>query len=776
MRLLARIYLVVLGLIGLGLTLAGGYLIALGGSFYYTLAGLAYLISVYLMWTGRRSGAWLVALVAVATLLWGFWEAGADFWALFARLMAPIALAGFALALAPSLSEKPRRSPFYGGAIVAAVLFVVGFALTFVPHGAIRPSDDVAVYRQEEGDNTPLNWTAYARTTEGLRYSPFDQINRENVGDLELAWTFRTGRGEVGIDQNTPLQIGDKVYTCTTTNVVYALDGDTGEEIWRHDAEGYGPFWQRCRGVGYYELPEAEQVAGEICNSRIIQTTNDARMFEMDAETGELCPGFGTDGMIALGENMGEVIPGFYFQTSAPLVARDKIVVGGWVVDNQMVGEPSGVIRAFNVVTGELEWAWDLGNPAITKFPPEGESYTRGTPNMWTTAAYDDELGLIYAPLGNTTPDYYGANRPAFADEYNASLVALDVETGREQWKFQTVHHDIWDYDLPSQPALMDVPDGDGGTVKAVLQTTKRGQIFLLNRETGEPLAEVEEKPVPQNGAAPEETLSPTQPYSVGMPTIGAETLTEAKMWGLTMFDQLACRIEFRQLRYDGDFTPIGLEYSIEQPGNIGGLNWGSMSVDVPNNRVFVNDIRAPSLFALVKRDDYESFAESVHADSTGHGPSPQHGTPYGMATEMWVSPLGVPCVHPPFGTVTAIDMNTRQIAWQVPAGTAEQLGPLGMKLGLPMPMGLPTYAGTSVTAGGVVFFSGFQDYYIRGYDAENGKEIWKFALPVGSSATPMTYVSPKTGKQYVLVSVGGAPYSDDLGDYVMAFTLKDEN
>ena len=278
---------------------------------------------------------------------------------------------------------------------------------------------------------------------------------------------------------------------------------------------------------------------------------------------------------------------------------------------------------------------------------------------------------------------------------------------------------------------------------------------------------------MPQEGGAPEEKLSPTQPYSVGMPTIGAERVTEQTAWGLTMFDQLACRIAFRKMRYDGDFTPIGPQYAIQQPGNLGGLNWGSVSIDLPNNRVFLNDIRVPSLFALIPRGEYVDFALTT----TAHGPSaPQRGTPYGMATEMWTSRLRVPCTQPPFGTVTAVDLNTRKIAWQVPAGTAEQLGPFKIKTNLPMPMGLPSYAGTSATAGGVVFFAGFQDYYIRAYDAANGDELWKYSLPVGSSATPMTYVSPKTGKQYVVISVGGAPYSRDNGDYVFAFSLKDED
>ena len=272
------------------------------------------------------------------------------------------------------------------------------------------------------------------------------------------------------------------------------------------------------------------------------------------------------------------------------------MVVGGWVVDNQQREEPSGVIRAFSARTGELVWAWDLGNPEITRLPPEGQTYTRGTPNMWTTAAYDDTLGLVYAPLGNATPDYYGQDRPPRSEAFNSSLVALDIETGRPRWKFQTVHHDIWDYDLPSQPALIDLPDGNGGTQPAVLQTTKRGQLFLLDRATGKPLAEVAEKAVPQNGAVPEETLAPTQPYSVGMPTIGTERLDERRMWGMTMFDQLACRIAFRRMRYDGDFTPPGTQMSIQHPGNIGGMNWGSVSVDSSNQRVFLNDIRVPSI------------------------------------------------------------------------------------------------------------------------------------------------------------------------------------
>lgn len=759
---------VLLGLISLGLIGGGGRLLALGGSAYYLIAGAAYLIGAAMLWKGRGSGGWIVAAVALLTIPWALWESGLDYWALFPRLLVPFAIAAIVLFFVPWARDPVQKRPAWSGSAVFGIAFIVLFGEGFVDHGVIEPAASAA-YTLAGGDNQPSNWTAYGRSPRGDRFSPFNQINRGNVNALQVAWTYRTGDKGPGIDQNTPLQIDDLVYSCTRNDKVIALDADTGEARWINDPKAQSPFWQRCRGLGYYKVPEA---AGEACKERIVQTTIDARLLELDAKTGEPCRDFGQAGVVSLSDGMGSVSPGFYFQTSAPLVARDYIVVGGWVVDNQMRGEPSGVIRAFDARNGSLVWAWDLGNPAITRDPPPGETYTRGTPNSWSTAAYDDRLGLIYLPLGNATPDYYGIDRPAHSDEYNSSLVALDVMTGRERWHFRTVNNDIWDYDLPSQPALIDVPDGKGGVTEAVLQTTKRGQIFLLDRATGQPIADVEQRPVTQKGAVPEQKLAATQPYSVGMPTIGAELLTEQKAWGATMLDQLYCRIAFRKLRYDGDFTPIGLTPAIQQPGNTGGFNWGSVSVDAANGLVYMNDIRIPSTYYLVKRDEYPAVAKRLKADQTGHGPSPQIGTPFGMVTEVWMSPLGIPCTQPPFGTITAIDLTSRKVAWQRPAGTAEQTGPMGIATGLPLTMGMPTYAGTIATAGGLVFFSGYQDFYLRAYDAQTGREIWKYALPIGSSATPMTYVSPKTGRQYVVVSVGGAPYSKQVGDYVMAFAL----
>jgi quinate dehydrogenase (quinone) len=775
MTLINRIFAALVVLMGLGLVLGGIYLAALGGSLYYVLAGLAYLIAGILLWRREVRGVWLLVLVAVLTIPWALWESGTFYWALFPRLLVPLALASLGLLLLPSLLPEAPRGTMRGLGVLALLGTMAFFALAFAPHGVVSPIPN-SPYVQAAANMTPSDWFAYGRTTAGTRYAPFTQINRDNVKNLKLTWTYHTGEKtnleKSAVDSNTPLQIDNTLYTCTPDDRIAAIDADSGAERWKFDTHSSSPIWNRCRGLGYYKFKEAP--ADGACADRIVNSTIDARLFELDAKTGKPCADFGSSGIVDLKQGMGEVKPGFYFQTSAPLVARDYIIIGGWVVDNYSRGEPSGVIRAFDARTGALAWAWDLGNPELTGLPPEGQSYTRGTPNMWTTAAYDDELGLIYAPLGNATPDFFGMDRPPHSDEYNSSLVALDVMTGRVKWKFQTVHHDIWDYDLPSQPALVDLPDGKGGTLAGILQTTKRGQLFLFDRATGKPIADVAERPVTTMGAVSEERLSSTQPYSVGMPTIGAERLTEKKMWGATMFDQLMCRILFKQLRYDGDFTPIGLTKALDQPGNIGGFNWGSTSYDPVNHLAYMNDIRVPNIFWLMKRDEFDVWSKSHKLEASGHGPSPQLGTPYGEAIYIWMSPIGVPCNQPPYGTITAVDLNAHKVVWQLPAGTTERLGPFGIASHLPMPAGMPTYAGTMTTAGSLVFFAGFQDYYLRAYDAQNGKLLWQYALPVGSSATPISYVSPVTGKQYIVISVGGAAHSPDNGDYVMAFSLPD--
>lgn len=759
----------------------GGFrLVLLGGSLYYVLIGLGYIASGTLLWRRRAAGAWYMVALFALTVCWALWETGLNFWGLFPRLMVPAGLALLGLLATLWFSPGASRKATAATATGLTLFLAASLAYAFVPHGVIQGSLSRPFVLAERSDE-PQDWSSYGRTMKGTRYSPFAQITPANVTQLKPVWTYRSGDRGPGILQDTPLQIGGLVYTCSRNNHIAALDADTGEVRWRYDAGVKATDWAHCRGVAYYALPEAsgETNAAPACSRRIFTSTVDARLIALDAENGRPCAQFGHDGVVDLNQGMGSVKPGFYFLASAPTVARGRIIIGGSVPDNLETQEPSGVIRAFDARTGELAWAWDMGNPNVTREPPPGGHYTRATPNMWSTPAYDDALGLVYVPLGNETPDYFGAGRNPASELYNSSITALDVETGRPRWSVQTVHHDLWDYDVPSQPALVDLPDGHGGKLAALLQTTKRGQIFLLNRATGEALSPIVEQPVPQRGAVPEEHLASSQPYSPDMPAIGTEPLNERKAWGMTTFDQLWCRISFREQRYDGEFTPVGIDSSLQYPGPLGGLNWGSVSIDPVNHIALMNDLRMASVRQLVPRSEYAAWAARYpEAGLHGHGAGlqAQSGTPYGVFVQLWMSPLGVPCNEPPLGTLTAVDLVTRKVLWQTPSGTTKDTGPMGIATHLPMPVGMPTYAGTSVTASGLVFFAGTQDFFIRAYDVQSGAELWKYPLPVGASATPISYVSPNTGRQYVLVSAGGAARSSRTGDYVMAFALPQQS
>jgi len=452
--------------------------------------------------------------------------------------------------------------------------------------------DQVAARDTPIGGDEPGRWQYYGGNPAGTRHVGYTQITPENVDGLEVAWTFRTGElaGKGSEFQNTPIQIEDSLYLCTPLNQVFSLDADTGEENWRFDPkiEPNG-FWNRCRGVGFHESRTLANDA--ICKQRIITTTNDARMIALDAATGRPCEDFGANGEANLTDNMGPIKTAYYMPTSMPTVTKGLVIVGGWVYDGQETNEPSGVVRAYDAENGELVWAWNLGNPGITRLPPEGKTYTRGTPNMWSTPVVDEELGLIYLPFGNSTPDFWGGHRSEASKEYGASVAALDIATGRERWHFQTTHYDVWDYDVPAQPALVDVKNDTGETVPALVQTTKTGFLYVLDRRDGTPVKTVKELPVSQDGEEGD-ALSPTQPFSVDMPHFGGDGLEEKDMWGATFFDQLACRIAFRKLRYEGLFTPPSSEQrSLIYPGYYGGMNWGSISIDEERNYAII-DIR----------------------------------------------------------------------------------------------------------------------------------------------------------------------------------------
>ena len=763
-------------LLGAALTVGGAQLVALHGSPYYLLAGLVLVVTGVLLVLLRPLAGWVYALTLIATLAWAVWEAGFLFWPLLPRLAGPAVIGLLGVVDAVRHAGRQRAAAAHAGD-ARGRRAVRG-----------RPAGEPCRARGARGRRSraarrphrfPLrgpagDWRYYGREPGGTRYADFTQINAANVDKLKLAWTIHTGErpNKGSEDQNTPVQIGDTLYLCTPTNVVIAVDADTGREKWRHDPKATPRFWNRCRGVGYYETAAAQAAApgAELapCERRIISSTIDARLFALDAKTGARCAGFGQDGVVDLKPMMGAIKPGFYFPTSTPTIAGDRIILGGWVVDNQEVGEPSGVVRGFDAMTGALAWAWDVGVPA-GELPAPGRTFTRGTPNVWSTPAYDPASGLVFLPTGNATPDYWASHRSVASERYNSSVVALEAATGRERWRAQTVHHDVWDFDVPSQPMLIDFPMPGGRKVPAVVALTKRGQMFVFDRATGAPLTKVVERPVPQ-GPQPGEWLSPTQPYSVEMPTLGAPRLTEAMMWGISPLDQLACRISYRKLRYDGDFTPPGSPEhpSLQFPGQGGGQNWGSGAFDAPNGVLITAGMRVPQSVLLNR------IANAGPMPPASERPPQSAGAiPYKSRNRPLLSPLFAPCMEPPHGTLAAVDLVTRRVLWEVPMGGASSEGPFGLKSGLDIPIGTVGLGGPVATAGGLVFHASTTDPYLRAYDVRTGRVLWRARLPIGVGGTPMTYVSPKTGRQYVAVSAGGARLvSGPKGDYVLAFTL----
>ncbi|XWJ89936.1 glucose/quinate/shikimate family membrane-bound PQQ-dependent dehydrogenase [Phytobacter ursingii] len=780
--LLRRLLAILMFVIGLAIGIPGIKLIALGGSLWFTAMGIVMLIAAILILRNRPGGIILYALGFIASIIWAIYDAGWAFWPLFSRLFTFAVLAFLAALLWPFMraqrSVKPVNKSAFGVAAILAVVLLASVSGMFKTWNVIAPTESITVKAVKSGSEQH-DWKHWGNTTHGDRFAALDQINKHNVDKLQVAWVAHTGdipqsNGSGAEDQNTPLQIGDTLYVCTPYSKVLALDVDSGKEKWRYDAKATAPNWQRCRGLGYYEEPStaaspAAQTQPAACERRLFLPTTDARLVAINADNGQPCADFGDNGTVDLSVGMGEIKPGYYQQTSTPLVAGNIVVVGGRVADNFSTDEPPGVVRAYDVHTGKLAWAWDPGNPDRKGLPPEGQTYTRGTPNVWSAMSYDAKLNLIYLPTGNATPDFWAGERTAQDDKYSSSIVAVDATTGDVRWHFQTTHHDLWDFDLPSQPLLYDLPDGKGGTTPVLVQTSKQGMIFMLNRETGEPVAKVEERPVPA-GNVKGERYSPTQPYSVGMPMIGNETLKESDMWGATPVDLLMCRIAFKGMRHQGVYTPPGLDRALQFPGSLGGMNWGSVSVDPTNNLMFVNDMRLGLANYMVPRENVAKNASGIEM-----GIVPMDGTPFGAMRERFLSPLGIPCQKPPFGTLSAIDLTSGKIVWQVPVGTVQDTGPLGIRMHMPIPVGMPTLGASLSTQSGLLFFAGTQDFYLRAFDTATGKEIWKDRLPVGSQSGPMTYVSPKTGKQYIVINAGGARQSPDRGDYIIAYALPEK-
>jgi quinoprotein glucose dehydrogenase len=614
----------------------------------------------------------------------------------------------------------------------------------------------------------PGDWHAYGRTAYGDRYSPLDQITTANVAQLEVAWIYHTGDLRRPTDPEettyevTPLKVGELLYLCTPHNFVIALDAGSGEERWRFDprvSDNINRQHLTCRGVSYHEAENAPE--GEACARRIFMPTADARLLALDAATGEPCRSFGEDGAVNLWANMPNLKPGFYYSTSPPPVTRDLVIIGGAVNDNVSTSEPSGVIRAYDVRTGALVWNWDPGNPDATQPIAEDATYTPSSPNSWSIFSVDEALGMVYLPMGNEPPDQWGAERDRrTTGRFSSSVVALDLASGQVRWVFQTVRHDLWDYDVPAQPSLIDLTI-EGQTVPALVQPTKQGDVYVLDRRTGEPILPVSEVPAPQGAVGPD-VAAPTQPASAL--SFNPPPLTERDMWGATPLDQLACRIQFRRLRYEGRYTPPSLEGSIVYPGNFGVFNWGGVAVDPVRQVMFTTPAYLAFTSRLIPRED----ATTSYVSDGAPGLNENYGAPFAVELKPFLSPVGLPCEAPPWGYVAGADLRTGEIVWRHKNGTVRDRAPVP----LPLEMGVPDLGGPLMTAGGVALMSGTLDYYARAYDVTTGAKLWEARLPAGGQATPMTYLAPD-GRQMVVVVAGGhGSLGTKAGDAIIAYAL----
>lgn len=817
-------------LVGLVLAAGGLWLIVLGGSWYYGLAGAGLFAAGVLVARLSMLGFWLFLAVYLATWIWALWEVGADPWPLVPRVVAPTVLLLLLLATIPVLRRRRggpgtdgrRAAASAAAAVFAAALALPGTDLSAqeapapapVPEPAPAPAPDPApqdesaepdLGSQDIGGatqvaavpspearetmemlETGLNWPAYGGTHHAQRHSPLDQITPGNVAALERIWEYRTGalpeEGD-GSDgayaaETTPLVVDGRMFLCTAMNDLVALDADTGLERWRHEigvSTDAIPYSASCRGLAYYAAPGI--APDEACAARVIEGTIDARLVAVDAETGLPCQDFGEQGQVNLLEGIGDSAPGFFSVTSPPTIVRGIVVIGHQVLDNQRRDAPSGVVRGYDAVTGALAWAWDMGRPGETGLPPEGETYTRGTPNMWTIATGDEELGHVYLPMGNSAVDYYGALRSAVENDYATSLVALDVTTGQPVWHFQTVHYDVWDYDLGSQGTLVDFP-AETGTIPALVLPSKQGDIYVLDRRTGESLFPVEERPVPQGGVEPG-NLSPTQPFSA-YHSVAQPDLTERDMWGMSPLDQLWCRIQFRRANYEGMYTPPSADrHWIQYPGYNGGSDWGGIAVDPERGIIVANYNDMPNYNRLVPREEVERLgvqpidAAEPSAEDAPDDLSPQAGTPWGIDVNAgWRVPFtGLLCKEPPYGGIRGIDLATGETLWDRPFGTARKNGPFGIPSFLPFDIGTPNNAGPIVTASGLVIIGAATDDLIRAIDIETGETLWQEPLPAGGQATPITYAVGD--RQFVAIMAGGHHFMETpIGDYVIAWAL----
>ncbi|CAM4198417.1 membrane-bound PQQ-dependent dehydrogenase, glucose/quinate/shikimate family [Psychrobacter arenosus] len=856
---------IIMALFALPLLIGGGYLLSLGGSPYYVIAGLAMLATAFLLFKRHWTAYLVYAIFILATVIWAVWEAGFYWWALATRLGFPLIFGALMLlpwvakkmgivphkdrykvltgpadntlsteagletdavaepivttapvdnaAPAQNTPKRPSGSPAYYWALLASV--GVGAVVAFGSMannatdklGRLELGNEVADANTEaaattanlgdslaDGRETPEGeWSAYGRTDYGQRYSPLAQINTSNVNKLKLAWQIQTGdiKGPNDIGettyQATPLKVGNALFLCTPHNWAMALDADSGESLWTFDPK-VGKDLQRqhqtCRGVSYYSGRSAagdtatatdlkvEKVTGNTfeqpatqCDAKIYIPTSDAKLYALDPKTGQRCTDFAKDGELDLMHNMPYKQDGYYYSTSPPIVAGNVIIVAGAVNDNYDINSPSGVIRAYDVNTGKLMWNWDSGNPDETApfdVNDPTQTYMTSSPNSWAIASADEKLGLAYFPMGNRTPDQLGRYRTPAEEKYSTSVVALDLKTGQARWVQQFVHHDLWDMDTPAQPTLIDLKTAKG-VEPALVVPTKQGDVYVLNRATGEPILPVEERPAPQDYLIEGEHAAPTQPFSAL--SFEPEPLVEKDMWGASLIDQMMCRIEFNKLNYQGRYTPPSLQGSLVYPGNFGTFNWGGIAVDPENGVMFGMPTYLAFTSKLIPQEQVKGATNEGE-----HGVNANIGADYAVELGPFLSPLGVPCQQPPWGTVAGADLTTGKIAYQRKNGTVQDLSPIPVKFEL----GVPGIGGPMITKGGVAFLSAATEDNFRAYDLKTGKVLWNERIPAGGQATPMTYLNSKGEQMVVLVAGGHGSVGTKIGDYVLAYKLAD--
>lgn len=785
---------IVLAIVGIAMLYMGGKLLLLGGTPFYAIIAIGLLITAVALFYKKKFALTIYAVLMWVVVAWTVFEVGFDKWQWIPRGDL-IGLFGVWLALPWIVRPLSRVSnpakpasfhPFLGSTVIIIIAVVIGL-MFYDPY---PKEGTLTSQRNPIADSLPGNdWTAYGGTPDGLRFSKLNQITKDNVNNLQLAWTYHTGDVR---DSNkdateytfeaTPLKVNDTVYFCTPHNEVHALNPESGALKWKYQPtkdRSYLQQHQTCRGVSYYQESQATAsntaTAPALCRKRIFNATTDAKLIALDADSGKLCAGFGNNGTVDLRANMGNIRPHALMQTSAPLVAGNLVIVGGSVMDNGYnSGNPSGVIRAYDVNSGSLVWNFDPANPDNTQPLPAGQRYPQDTPVAWATLSADVKNGLVYVPFGNASPDELGGKRDpnSNTEKFRDTLVALDLKTGAFKWRFQSSKHDLWDRDNPSQPSLLDI-DYQGSKQPVVILPTKTGNLFVLNRLTGQPVYPINQVDVSTQGGVAGEKFSPTQPVSAL--NFIPDPIDEKSMWGLTPFDQMACRIDYKSLRYDGNpWTPATEAGSIVFPGNIGVFNWGSVAIDPERQILVASPVRLAYKYNLIKRTPETENKRLFTKDGTPYWNENFEGD-YAIHIQQFASSLGIPCIAPPWGRLVGVDLTTGKTGWLRRVGTTKNLKTTFLPGRFPIgfPMGMVAHGGPLTTAGDLVFHGATADNFFRAYDINTGKLLWQTELPAGGQATPATYMGADN-KQYVIIAAGGhGSLGTKEGDAVMAFRLR---